>query len=139
MQSALMDATSCSAACYPMCRMRYAHIGALAATQSSCFLAYLMGMASSGRAAPNLLRDKVPSNLLASPSFASNPVDSFRAAMTQCNQQLHISSIDDTMSGTTAIACLVRGRTLHVANVGDSRWAWTLILWSAMLPAGGAH
>ena len=41
--------------------------------------------------------------------------------MTLCNNQLHLSSIDDSLSGTTAITCLIRGRMLHVANVGDSR------------------
>ena len=28
---------------------------------------------------------------------------------------------DDTLSGTTAVAVLVRGRQLTIANVGDSR------------------
>lgn len=37
------------------------------------------------------------------------------------NSQLHRSDIDDSMSGTTAVTVLVRGRTVHVANVGDSR------------------
>ena len=67
------------------------------------------------------LHIQVPSNLLASPHFATNPVEAFRAAMTLCNNQLHLSSIDDSLSGTTAITCLIRGRMLHVANVGDSR------------------
>ena len=91
------------------------------------FFGVFDGHGQLGTSCAQFAKDKVPSNLLASPSFASNPVDAFRAAMTQCNQQLHISSIDDTMSGTTAIACLVRGRTLHVANVGDSRWGGLLL------------
>lgn len=31
------------------------------------------------------------------------------------------SDFDDSMSGTTAITVLIRGRSLLVANVGDSR------------------
>lgn len=34
---------------------------------------------------------------------------------------MHASSVDDSMSGTTAVTCLLRGRTAYVANVGDSR------------------
>lgn len=37
------------------------------------------------------------------------------------NEALHQSEIDDTMSGTTAITILMRGRDIFVANVGDSR------------------
>jgi cGMP-dependent protein kinase 2 len=87
------------------------------------FFGVFDGHGQLGTSCAQFAKDKVPANLLANPSFASNPVEAFRGAMTQCNQQLHISSIDDSMSGTTAIACLVRGRTLHVANVGDSRCA----------------
>ena len=32
-----------------------------------------------------------------------------------------MSSSDDSMSGTTAITMLVRGKNLYVANVGDCR------------------
>ena len=32
-----------------------------------------------------------------------------------------MSSFDDSMSGTTAITVLVRGKTLYVVNVGDCR------------------
>jgi len=64
---------------------------------------------------------QVPSLLLASPHFSSDPVEAFEEAMAECNEQLHASSIEDRLSGTTAIACLIRGRTIFVANVGDSR------------------
>lgn len=60
--------------------------------------------------------------LLSSPRFSTDPVKAFREAMVECNEQLHASSIEDGLSGTTAIACLVRGRTIYVANVGDSRY-----------------
>ena len=39
----------------------------------------------------------------------------------ETNNQLHRHAIDDSMSGTTAITVLVRGKTLYVANAGDSR------------------
>ena len=42
-------------------------------------------------------------------------------ALLATNDQLHHSAVDDAMSGTTAVAALVRGRALYVANVGDSR------------------
>ncbi|KAF6260280.1 phosphatase 2C-like domain-containing protein [Scenedesmus sp. NREL 46B-D3] len=41
--------------------------------------------------------------------------------MVATNLQCHRSDFDDSMSGTTAITVLVRGRSLLVANVGDSR------------------
>ena len=37
------------------------------------------------------------------------------------NRAMHQSSIDDTLSGTTSITVILRGNTLLVANVGDSR------------------
>lgn len=37
------------------------------------------------------------------------------------NKAMHQSSIDDTLSGTTSITIVIRGDTLLVANVGDSR------------------
>lgn len=40
----------------------------------------------------------------------------------QVNAQLHQHpGFDDSLSGTTAVAALLRGRTLFVSNVGDSR------------------
>jgi serine/threonine protein phosphatase PrpC len=43
-------------------------------------------------------------------------------AHTMANEKLHAdATIDDTLSGTTAISVLMRGRTMYVNNVGDSR------------------
>ena len=45
----------------------------------------------------------------------------FSDAFVTTNIALHESSIDDTLSGTTAITVFVKGDKLVVANVGDSR------------------
>lgn len=74
-----------------------------------------------GTACANFARDKVPENLASSAHFGSSPELAFHHAMVITNNQLHRSEVDDQMSGTTAIAVLIRGRSLCVANVGDSR------------------
>ena len=45
------------------------------------------------------------------------------------------------MSGSTAIAVLIRGRGVYVANVGDSRWGAPSgqLDWQASLMCGGAE
>ena len=45
----------------------------------------------------------------------------YTSAFTLTNRALHASSIDDSLSGTTAVTVFVRGDKLIVANVGDSR------------------
>ena len=60
-------------------------------------------------------------NLVEDPRLSDAPEEAFRAAMLRTNEQLHNSAVDDSMSGTTAITCLLRGRKAYVANVGDSR------------------
>ena len=64
---------------------------------------------------------QVPENLVEHAAFNEDPVTALQYAISLCNKQLHSSSIDDGMSGTTAITCLIRGRMLYVGNVGDSR------------------
>ncbi|THU68578.1 hypothetical protein C4D60_Mb08t05360 [Musa balbisiana] len=67
------------------------------------------------------VRDKLTAVLSADPRLWENPAEAYDSAFAATNLALHDSEIDDSMSGTTAITVLVRGDTLFVANVGDSR------------------
>jgi serine/threonine protein phosphatase PrpC len=61
-------------------------------------------------------------NLQADPAqLDTRPAAALASALVTANAQLRNASIDDTLSGTTACCTLVSGRSLHVANVGDSR------------------
>ncbi|XP_047068258.1 probable protein phosphatase 2C 65 isoform X2 [Lolium rigidum] len=80
------------------------------------------GHGASGTACAAFARDALPRLLLASSSFAADPAAAFRDAMAGVNAEMHAAAgVDDSMSGTTAVAALVAGAALHVANVGDSR------------------
>lgn len=61
-------------------------------------------------------RDKLADFLAADASQPENPIQAINSAFAVANR-----AIDDRMSGTTAVAVLVRGDTLFVANVRDSR------------------
>ena len=45
----------------------------------------------------------------------------YSQAIVNANEAMHLSKIDDSLSGTTCISVIVRGDTLLIANVGDSR------------------
>ncbi|XP_008795086.2 probable protein phosphatase 2C 35 [Phoenix dactylifera] len=66
-------------------------------------------------------RDRLVEHLAGDANLLDDPVKSFDSAFLAANSELHDSEIDDSMSGTTAIAVLVGGDSLFVANVGDSR------------------
>ncbi|KAG6505297.1 hypothetical protein ZIOFF_037652 [Zingiber officinale] len=74
-----------------------------------------------GAQCSEFVRDKLPDFLAADARLPENPVEAFNSAFAATNRALRESAIDDRNSGTTAIAVLVRGDTLFVANVGDSR------------------
>jgi len=63
----------------------------------------------------------MPQNLSEHARLQDDQEVAFRDAMVLTNTQLHDSTVDDSMSGTTAVTCMIRGRTVYVANVGDSR------------------
>ena len=64
---------------------------------------------------------QMPQNLADHARLNDDQETAFRDAMVLTNTQLHESAVDDSMSGTTAVTCMIRGRTAYVANVGDSR------------------
>ncbi|KAL3689104.1 hypothetical protein R1sor_015413 [Riccia sorocarpa] len=66
-------------------------------------------------------RKQLCDNLLKNRHFKTNALKAYHQSFIGTNLQLHRHHIDDSMSGTTGITVLVRGRTLYVANVGDSR------------------
>jgi serine/threonine protein phosphatase PrpC len=45
----------------------------------------------------------------------------YTAAFVKANKAMHKQQFDDSLSGTTAISVFIKGDTLFVANVGDSR------------------
>ncbi|XP_008670614.1 probable protein phosphatase 2C 65 isoform X3 [Zea mays] len=78
------------------------------------------GHGAAGASCAGFARDALPRLLLA--SLAAGPAAAFRDAMLAANAEMHAApGVDDSMSGTTAVAALVAGGALHVANVGDSR------------------
>ncbi|KAF9607148.1 hypothetical protein IFM89_032370, partial [Coptis chinensis] len=74
-----------------------------------------------GTECSNFVKDRLVEILSNDPTLSKDPVKAFNSAFEAVNSELHESEIDDSMSGTTAIAVLVNGNTLFAANVGDSR------------------
>ncbi|XP_021723591.1 protein phosphatase 2C and cyclic nucleotide-binding/kinase domain-containing protein-like [Chenopodium quinoa] len=85
------------------------------------FFGVFDGHGEFGAECSQFVKRKLCENLLRSSRFHVDPVEACHAAFLTTNSQLHADSIDDSMSGTTAITVLVRGRTIYVANAGDSR------------------
>jgi serine/threonine protein phosphatase PrpC len=69
--------------------------------------------------------DQVPLHL--ERGFNANTFDGaemerkYTEAFVAANQSMHKAMFDDSLSGTTGVTAFVKGDTLHVANVGDSR------------------
>lgn len=67
------------------------------------------------------VKDRLVEIMSNDPTLLDDPVKAYNSAFLTTNEELHNSSIDDSMSGTTAITALLVGNMLYVANVGDSR------------------
>lgn len=85
------------------------------------FFGVFDGHGEFGTECSQFVKKKLCENLLRNSRFHVDPVEACHAAFLTTNAQLHSDSLDDSMSGTTAITVMVRGRTLYVANTGDSR------------------
>ncbi|GFS41212.1 protein phosphatase 2C and cyclic nucleotide-binding/kinase domain-containing protein [Actinidia rufa] len=85
------------------------------------FFGVFDGHGEFGAQCSQFVKRKLCENLLRNSRFRTDAVEACHAAFLSTNSQLHVDSLDDSMSGTTAITILVRGRTLYVANSGDSR------------------
>ncbi|XP_047269056.1 protein phosphatase 2C and cyclic nucleotide-binding/kinase domain-containing protein isoform X2 [Capsicum annuum] len=85
------------------------------------FFGVFDGHGEYGAQCSQFTKKKLCENLLRNSKFHLDAVEACHAAFLMTNSQLHADDIDDSMSGTTAITILIRGRTLYVANTGDSR------------------
>lgn len=85
------------------------------------FFGVFDGHGEYGTECSQFVKQRLCENLLRSSRFHVDPVEACNSAFLATNLQLHSDTIDDSMSGTTAVTILVRGKTLYVANSGDSR------------------
>nr|KYP66932.1 Protein phosphatase 2C and cyclic nucleotide-binding/kinase domain-containing protein [Cajanus cajan] len=85
------------------------------------FFGVFDGHGEFGAQCSQFVKRKLCENLLRNSKFRADPVEACHAAFLATNSQLHGDVLDDSMSGTTAVTVLVRGRTVYVANSGDSR------------------
>ncbi|XP_057447185.1 protein phosphatase 2C and cyclic nucleotide-binding/kinase domain-containing protein isoform X2 [Lotus japonicus] len=85
------------------------------------FFGVFDGHGEFGALCSQFVKQKVCENLLRNSKLHVDAVEACHAAFLTTNSQLHADVLDDSMSGTTAITVLVRGKTMYVANCGDSR------------------
>ncbi|PIN11681.1 Serine/threonine protein phosphatase [Handroanthus impetiginosus] len=85
------------------------------------FFGVFDGHGEFGAQCSQIVKQKLCENLLRNSQFHMDAVGACHASFLTTNSQLHADDLDDSMSGTTAITVLVRGRKLYVANSGDSR------------------
>lgn len=85
------------------------------------FFGVFDGHGEFGAQCSQFVKRKLCENLLRNSKFHLDAVEACHSAFLMTNSQLHADVLDDSMSGTTAITVLVRGRTIYVANSGDSR------------------
>lgn len=85
------------------------------------FFGVFDGHGEYGAECSQFVKKKLCENLLRNNRFDVDVAEACHSAFLMTNSQLHADQVDDSMSGTTAITVLVRGRTIYVANAGDSR------------------
>ncbi len=101
----------------------YQCIPSLGGADDEILLAVFDGHGKYGTECATFARDNVEETLQG--CRARYPDDfnqAYNAAFKQINGKMHADrSIDDSLSGTTAVSALIKGHTIYVANLGDSR------------------
>uniref|UniRef100_A0A0D9YQG5 protein-serine/threonine phosphatase n=1 Tax=Oryza glumipatula TaxID=40148 RepID=A0A0D9YQG5_9ORYZ len=85
------------------------------------FFGVFDGHGEYGAQCSQFVKRRLCENLLRDDQFHTDAVQALHSAFLATNSQLHADSLDDSMSGTTAVTVLVRGKTIYIANTGDSR------------------
>ncbi|KAF0932343.1 hypothetical protein E2562_010290 [Oryza meyeriana var. granulata] len=85
------------------------------------FFGVFDGHGEYGAQCSQFVKQRLCENLLRDNRFHTDAVQALYSAFLATNSQLHADSSDDSMSGTTAVTILVRGKTIYIANTGDSR------------------
>ncbi|CAN8271052.1 unnamed protein product [Cochlearia groenlandica] len=85
------------------------------------FFGVFDGHGEFGAQCSQFVKRRLCENLLRHGRFRVDAAEACNSAFLSTNSQLHGDVVDDSMSGTTAITVMVRGRTIYVANSGDSR------------------
>lgn len=85
------------------------------------FFGVFDGHGEYGAQCSQFVKRRLCENLLRDDRFRTDAVQALHSAFLATNSQLHADSLDDSMSGTTAVTVLVRGKTIYIANTGDSR------------------
>jgi len=71
---------------------------------------------------PRIVQDKLDKAMNQSSATLKNPKQALTVAHFVVNEDMHSDKrFDDSLSGTTAISILFRGKVMYIANVGDSR------------------
>ncbi|TVU32563.1 hypothetical protein EJB05_24296, partial [Eragrostis curvula] len=85
------------------------------------FFGVFDGHGEYGAQCSQFVKRRLCENLLRDSCFQTDAVLALHSAFVATNSQLHADNLDDSMSGTTAVTILVRGKTMYIANTGDSR------------------
>uniref|UniRef100_A0A0E0JYH6 protein-serine/threonine phosphatase n=1 Tax=Oryza punctata TaxID=4537 RepID=A0A0E0JYH6_ORYPU len=85
------------------------------------FFGVFDGHGEYGAQCSQFVKRRLCENLLRDDRFRTDAVQALHSAFLATNSHLHADSLDDSMSGTTAVTVLVRGKTIYIANTGDSR------------------